>query len=215
MSIAHEGRDRVEHVRKASSTRQDPRRLHVAGLAGRAVRRDHDPGARRPQRRGALNNFYVANFKDYRFLQVFYPTRGILAWYSRDDRETAAAARRRRPALRADQRRLEPRREVPRVRPRRGARRLSRRAASWPSAPTIPNETQIQYDLYRIPFNGGKGGAAGAHRRRVAQRHEQHLPEGLARRPLDRLRPVPQRPADAPRQPALHRSGRTAARRAG
>ena len=28
--------------------------------------------------------FYVANFKDYRFLQVFYPTRGILAWYSRE-----------------------------------------------------------------------------------------------------------------------------------
>ena len=30
-----------------------------------------------------LNNFYVVNFRDYRFLQVFYPTRGILAWYSR------------------------------------------------------------------------------------------------------------------------------------
>ena len=28
-------------------------------------------------------NYYVANFKDYRFLQVFYPTRGILAWYSK------------------------------------------------------------------------------------------------------------------------------------
>ena len=27
-------------------------------------------------------NYYVANFKDYRFLQVFYPTRGILAWYN-------------------------------------------------------------------------------------------------------------------------------------
>src|ERR1035437_11189757 len=29
------------------------------------------------------NNYYVANFKDYRFLQVFYPTRGTLAWYGR------------------------------------------------------------------------------------------------------------------------------------
>jgi len=29
------------------------------------------------------SNYYVANFKDYRFLQVFYPTRGILSWYSR------------------------------------------------------------------------------------------------------------------------------------
>ena len=30
-----------------------------------------------------MQNYYVANFKDYRFLQVFYPTRGILAWYNR------------------------------------------------------------------------------------------------------------------------------------
>ena len=30
------------------------------------------------------NTYYVTNFKDYRFLQVFYPTRGILEWYSRD-----------------------------------------------------------------------------------------------------------------------------------
>jgi hypothetical protein len=27
------------------------------------------------------SNYYVANFKDYRFLEVFYPTRGILTWY--------------------------------------------------------------------------------------------------------------------------------------
>jgi len=29
------------------------------------------------------NTYYVTNFKDYRFLQVFYPTRGILEWYDR------------------------------------------------------------------------------------------------------------------------------------
>ncbi len=29
------------------------------------------------------SNYYVANFTDYRFLQVFFPTRGVLAWYSR------------------------------------------------------------------------------------------------------------------------------------
>ncbi|MEN6602459.1 MAG: hypothetical protein ABFD86_08565, partial [Bryobacteraceae bacterium] len=27
--------------------------------------------------------YYVANFTDYRFLQVFFPTQGVLAWYSR------------------------------------------------------------------------------------------------------------------------------------
>lgn len=30
------------------------------------------------------SNYYVANFTDYRFLQVFFPTRGVLAWYSRN-----------------------------------------------------------------------------------------------------------------------------------
>jgi hypothetical protein len=29
------------------------------------------------------DSYYVKNFLDYRFLQVFYPTRGILEWYSR------------------------------------------------------------------------------------------------------------------------------------
>ena len=33
--------------------------------------------------RAPENNYYVANFKDYRFLQVFFPTRGILYWYDR------------------------------------------------------------------------------------------------------------------------------------
>ena len=29
------------------------------------------------------DSYYVTNFKDYSFLQVFYPTRGILEWYDR------------------------------------------------------------------------------------------------------------------------------------
>src|ERR1700692_3193757 len=29
------------------------------------------------------NSYFVTNFKDYRFLQVFYPTRGILTWFNR------------------------------------------------------------------------------------------------------------------------------------
>ena len=36
-----------------------------------------------PPRGAAQGIYYVANFTDYRFLQVFYPTRGILAWYSK------------------------------------------------------------------------------------------------------------------------------------
>ena len=102
-------------------------------------------------------NFYVANFRDYRFLQVFYPTRGILAWYDRQSRQ---------------------------LRPLPGADDLNyvHTNATWspdgkwivfararardaypPGAPPAerandPNETQIRYDLYRIPFNNGRGG---------------------------------------------------------
>ena len=43
----------------------------------------HQQPAPRAAASAPLNNYYVVNFRDYRFLQVFYPTRGILAWYSR------------------------------------------------------------------------------------------------------------------------------------
>ena len=107
----------------------------------------------------AVSNFYVANFTNYRFLQVFYPTRGILAWYSRetgvlqplpgaDDPRFVQAGGFWSPDgkylvfMRAEAREPYPA-GVPRA-----------------EYPLDPNETQIQYDLYRIPFNGGKGGKA-------------------------------------------------------
>ena len=44
-----------------------------------------DPEAvRRATGRTLEDKYYVANFLDYRFLQVFYPTRGMLAWYDRE-----------------------------------------------------------------------------------------------------------------------------------
>ena len=44
------------------------------------------PSPRRRSRQPSVSNFYVANSKDYKFLQVFYPTGGILAWYDRATR---------------------------------------------------------------------------------------------------------------------------------
>ena len=106
---------------------------------------------------GPRGEFYVANFKDYRFLQVFYPTRGILAWYSRATGEMRAL-------------------------PGADDSRYVHTNATWspdgqylvyaqaeardpyPEGHKLaefandPNETPIQYDLYRIPFNEGKGG---------------------------------------------------------
>jgi tetratricopeptide (TPR) repeat protein len=105
------------------------------------------------------SSYFVANFKDYRFLQVFYPTRGILAWYDR-------ATGRREPLPGADDPRyvqtdgvwspdgkyiIFARAEAKEPYPEEGKPAL---------AANDPNEIQIQYSLYRIPFNDGKGGVA-------------------------------------------------------
>ena len=106
-----------------------------------------------------FSNYYVANFTDYRFLQVFYPTRGILAWYSR-------ATGLLKPLPGADDPRYV---HTGATWSPDGSYLVFSRAEARPPYPpgyklaeraNDPNETQIQYDLYRIPFNGGKGGQA-------------------------------------------------------
>ena len=103
------------------------------------------------------NTYYVTNFKDYHFLQVFYPTRGILEWYNR-------ATGKRQPLPGADDPRYV---QTDGVWSPDGkfivfARALAKDPYPAGQAKAIrandPNETQIQYDLYRIPFNDGKGG---------------------------------------------------------
>jgi tetratricopeptide (TPR) repeat protein len=105
------------------------------------------------------SSYFVTNFKDYRFLQVFYPTRGILTWYSR---ETG----RREPLPGAD----DPRyvqadgvwspdgKYVYFVRAE--AREPHPEGMPAPTEANDPNEVQIQYNVYRVPFNDGKGGVA-------------------------------------------------------
>ncbi|KAA6457533.1 tetratricopeptide repeat protein [Acidobacteria bacterium AB60] len=106
---------------------------------------------------GFSQTFYVRNFPDYRFLQVFYPTKGILEYY---DRTTG----RREPLPGADD---------PNyvqtggfwspdgkwiVFARAAARDPYVKDKPLAAFANDPNETKIQYDLYRIPFNEGKGG---------------------------------------------------------
>jgi Flp pilus assembly protein TadD len=114
-----------------------------------------DPGAQ--LKKDLEGNYYVSNFKDYRFLQVFFPTRGILAWYSR-------ATGRLQPLPGADDPSYV---QTNAVWSPDGKYLVFARAAArepYPEGGKLaqfandPNETQIQYDLYRIPFNGGKGG---------------------------------------------------------
>jgi len=101
--------------------------------------------------------YYTVNFKDYHFLQVFYPTRGILAWYSRD-------TGRREPLPGADDPRYV---QTDGVWSPDGKYVVFAWAeAKEPYPPdgkmaayaNDPMEVQIQYDLYRVPFNGGRGG---------------------------------------------------------
>jgi len=100
---------------------------------------------------------YVCNFLDYRFLQVFYPTRGILAYYSRQTGQIKALPGADDPKyVHCDAvwspdgqslvfARAEAKDAYPEGEP------LAERAND-------PRETLIQYDLYRIPFDGGRGG---------------------------------------------------------
>jgi tetratricopeptide (TPR) repeat protein len=103
------------------------------------------------------SNYYVVNFKDYRFLQVFYPARGVVSWYSRG---TGALQ----PLPGADDSRFV---QMGAVWSPDGQYLVFARArATDPNPPgppaqfaNDPNELQLRYDLYRVPFHNGEGGA--------------------------------------------------------
>jgi Tfp pilus assembly protein PilF len=106
-----------------------------------------------------VKNYYVANFKDYRFLQVFFPTRGVLAYYRRDSAHLE-------PLPGADDPRFV---HANAVWSPDGKYLVFARAPAQDAYPVgaklaeyanDPRETQVHYDLYRIPFNDGKGGKA-------------------------------------------------------
>ena len=125
----------------------------------------NDPGQGQTdfQRRQApldlRQNYYVANFKDYRFLQVFFPTRGILAWYSKETGKLQ-------PLPGAD----DPKYVHTNVTwspdgsylvfARAEARDAYPEGSKLAERSNDPNETQVRYDLYRIPWNDGRGGKA-------------------------------------------------------
>ena len=123
----------------------------------------NDPGQgqtdyqRRQAPQDLRQNYYVANFKDYRFLQVFFPTRGILAWYSK-------ATGKLQPLPGADDPRYVHTNAVwspdgsSLVFARAEARDANPEGSKLAERANDPNETQVRYDLYRIPFKDGRGG---------------------------------------------------------
>ncbi len=138
-----------------------------------------NPSSTAPQ--DPMSNYYVANFKDYRFLQVFYPTRGILTWYSRstgilqplpgaDDPHYVQMGA----VWSPDGKYL--------VFARAPAKEANPQGAPLAKFANDPNENQIRYDLCRIPFNEGKGGTpepiVGASRNGMSNTFPKVSPDG-------------------------------------
>ena len=134
-----------------------------------------------PTVKSMMDSYFVTNFLDYRFLQVFYPTRGILEYYDRNDGLRHAL----------------PGADDPKYVQTDGvwshdgkwivfARAEARdpRPKGQPAAlhALDGNETQIQYELYRIPFNDGKGGTperiVGASRNGMSNNFPKISPDG-------------------------------------
>ena len=100
---------------------------------------------------------FVANYRDYKFGQVFYPTAGILAYYSAETGAMEALPG----ADDPNYVHLNP------VWTPDGKTIIFARAGAMDPYPEgrpastyagDPNEIQIQYGLYRMPFNEGRGG---------------------------------------------------------
>jgi tetratricopeptide (TPR) repeat protein len=112
-----------------------------------------------PHAHGArvLDRLYNGFYWFYGFGQVFYPTRGVLAWYSKETGKLQ-------PLPGADDPNYV---QTSAFWSPDGKYIIYSRAAARDPYPANyqrsmwandPRETQIQYDLYKIPFNNGKGG---------------------------------------------------------
>jgi tetratricopeptide (TPR) repeat protein len=125
--------------------------------------------------------YYITNFKDYHFLQVFYPTRGILEWYDRETGEKHALPGADDPAYVQTDGVWSP--DGKWIIFARGPARDPYGAGQKTALhANDPNETQLQYNLYRIPFNEGRGGrpepVAGASNNGMSNNFPKVSPDG-------------------------------------
>jgi len=164
-----------DHIRVGFMSQVSPDGRYVVTMI-------NDP---RPKQTGSglrpQDRIYVANFTDYRFGQVFFPTRGILAWYDREARQL-------RPLPGADDPRYvqtagfwSPDGKYI-VFERAEAKDPFPEGAESPKFANDPNEAQMHYDLYRIPFNDGRGGVpepiAGASQNGMSNNFPKVSPDG-------------------------------------
>ena len=123
---------------------------------------------------------FVANYPEFKFLQSFFPTRGILVIYSIEEKTMKALPG-------ADDTKYVQTNGTwsPDGKEIIFSRALAKDKYTSDERPTYsgdPKETQIQYDLYRIPFNDGKGGIAkpveGASNNQMSNSFPKFSPDG-------------------------------------
>jgi Flp pilus assembly protein TadD len=108
---------------------------------------------------GLSDRLFSMNYKHLDFTQVFYPTRGILAWYDRKEGTLRPLPGANDPQFVQTSAFWSPDGKYL-IFSRAEARDPYPPGAAKPEYANDPNETPIQYDLYRIPFNEGRGGKA-------------------------------------------------------
>ena len=108
--------------------------------------------------RRVVDRLYNGFYKDYGFGQVFFPTRGVLAWYSRETGKLQVLPGADDPNYVQTSAFWSP--DGKYLVYSRGVAKDPYEDHPRALYANDPNETQMQYDLYRIPFNDGKGGKA-------------------------------------------------------
>ena len=107
---------------------------------------------------GLPDRLFGTNYKDFHFLQVFYRTRGVLAWYDRKEEKMRPLPGANDPSFVQTSAFWSP--DGKYLIFRAAARDPFPPGASRPTFANDPREPRIQYDLYKTSFNEGHGGKA-------------------------------------------------------
>lgn len=108
---------------------------------------------------GVVNRLFSVNYKHIEFTQVFFPTRGVLAFYDRAAKKLRTLPGADDPDFVQTSAFWSPNGKYL-IYSRARAQDPFPPGAPKPTYANDPNEPQVQYDLYKIPFNNGRGGKA-------------------------------------------------------
>jgi Flp pilus assembly protein TadD len=108
---------------------------------------------------GVVNRLFSMNYQHLDFTQVFYPTRGVLAWYDRTTQKLRQLPGADDPDYVQTSAFWSPDGKYL-IFSRAKAQDPYPAGAPQPTYANDPNEPLVQYDLYKIPFNEGRGGKA-------------------------------------------------------